>query len=111
MLNDDKHRIIAAIFRQLIAHARLEGNRTYGHIGDHVGLPAIAVPQYLDTIGVYCQMRNLPPLPVIAVSQATGRPGQGYTGRIDNLEEQQDRVRCYNWDTVNPDAIRDLMAN
>ena len=110
MLNSDKHRLITAVFSDLMDCARRGDNITYLNLGRKTGIPAVSVGHYLDPIAVYCKMSNLPPITVLVVQTGSGEPGTGYLGRIDNIDEQRKQVYRHNWSTLSPNVIAELMA-
>lgn len=45
----------------------------------------------------YCKQHQLPPLDVIAIDPATGRPGDEFLRDVRDLSAQQSRVFLYDW--------------
>ena len=82
---------------------------TYAFLGKLVGLPAAAIGRSLYPIQYFCKQQGLPPLTVLVVNQATGRPGEGLD--VDDFAKMVQEVFEYDWisykapgSEVGPDA-------
>ena len=51
----------------------------------------------LHYIYCYCKQHHLPPLNVIVIDPASGRPGDEFLRDVRNLSAQQSRVFLYDW--------------
>lgn len=68
---------------------------TYSFLGKLVGLPAAAIGRSLYPIQYFCKQQGLPPLTVLVVNQATGRPGEGLD--VDDFAKMVQEVFEFNW--------------
>jgi len=68
---------------------------TYSFAGKLVGLPAAAIGKSLYPIQYFCKQQGLPPLTVLVVNQATGRPGEGLD--VDDFAKMVQEVFEYDW--------------
>lgn len=57
----------------------------YGELCNRAGVPHLtkSVGSFLQEIALWCQSAGYPPLNALAVSAATGIPGEGYDGAGD----------------------------
>ena len=82
---------------------------TYGELAEKIGMQrsaAHAMWQFLEPVMRYCDRRRLPPLTVLVVSKATGRPSAGLlTVNVDDageVDEAQRRVKEHDWPATTP---------
>jgi hypothetical protein len=68
---------------------------TYAFLGKLVGLPAAAIGRSLYPIQYFCKQQGLPPLTVLVVNQATGRPGEGLD--VDDFAKMVQEVFEFDW--------------
>jgi hypothetical protein len=69
---------------------------TYGELGQHLGLPNIAVGHALGAIYRYCETHGLPKLTSIVVRNDSGKPGFAEFDNCD-IPGEQARVFSYQW--------------
>ena len=69
---------------------------TYEELGQHLGLPSIAVVEALGPIFRYCQAKGLPLLNAIVVSKTSGKPGLHELMKYD-VPEEQAKVFGHQW--------------
>lgn len=69
---------------------------TYEEIGQHLGLPSIAVGRALGAVYRYCEIRGLPKLTSIVVKKDSGKPGFAEFDNCD-IPGEQARVFSYQW--------------
>ena len=55
----------------------------------------------------YCDQNKLPPLTVLIVSKAKGKPGAGFI-TAENVDKAREKVFNYNWFAVYPPAAETL---
>ncbi len=82
-------------FWPLLAFAARE-QRVVSHslLSQLTGFPDTGIVLYY--IDCYCKQHHLPPLGVIAIDPATGRPGES-SCEVADLSAQQSRVFLYDW--------------
>lgn len=68
---------------------------TYDFAGKLTGLPAVAIGRDLLPIQYFCKQQGLPPLTVLVVNQATGRPGEGLL--VDDFALTLQEVFNFDW--------------
>lgn len=88
----------AAVHRQLL---------TYDILARHTGMHAAGFGPILEHIQSYCLEHGLPPLTVIVVNKASGRPGEGFVAASD-LPQAFLNVFDYDWNSTScplPDAL------
>lgn len=102
MVQQDRD-LAGRIWPVLLALALERRTITYGQLGERVGAdPRFEIPRGLDPIQEHCDANNLPPLTIIVVSAATGRPSKGFLRK--NLG-REDEVFTFRWERVeNPFA-------
>jgi hypothetical protein len=69
---------------------------TYEELGQHLGLPSVAVVEALGPILRYCQSKGLPLLNLIVVNKNTGKPTYEEFRKYD-IPEQQAKVFLHKW--------------
>jgi hypothetical protein len=57
----------------------------YKILSQSTGIPKPALGKFLDIIAKYCNKHNIPPLTAIVVSSQTGKPGEGFYYKNDDL--------------------------
>ena len=68
---------------------------SYSTLSQLTGFPEPGI--VLHCIHWYCKQHQLPPLNVIAIDPATGRPGDEFLRDVRDLPAQQSRVFLYDW--------------
>jgi hypothetical protein len=82
----------------LVLSARNQQILSYSTIGRLIKAMPVSMGKILDPIQKYCEHHKLPPLTAIAVNEATGLPGEGFTAaKIEEIFEAQARVFVFNW--------------
>lgn len=103
-----RHQRASQIWPLLI---RAAGNRriyTYKEVAEALGMPGAwrSIGGFLGPIMHYCQQDKVPPLTVLVVNQATGRPGVGLTtaGELnpERVKTEQERVFAHDWSRIIP---------
>ena len=74
-----KYERASQIWAVLAWAAKNRQTLTYRHLAKLIGVPTVALGQFLDPIYVYCKKKNLPPLTVIVVQKDSGLPGPGFS--------------------------------
>jgi hypothetical protein len=69
---------------------------TYEELGEHLGLPNVAVGRALDPIYRYCLSKELPLLTLIVVNKKSGKPDNEEFS-THNIPEEQAKVFRYEW--------------
>lgn len=72
---------------------------TYGELGQHLGLPAIAVGEAVGPVYRYCKAKGLPLLNFIVVNEETGRPSLDIAKNYD-IPAEQAKVFRHEWLSV-----------
>ena len=80
----------------LIFAAREQRVISYSMLAQITGCPE-PPETVLYFIHCYCRQQQLPPLNVIVVDPATGRPGEEIPRDLRDLSAQQSRVFVYDW--------------
>jgi hypothetical protein len=94
----------------LIGNAARREINTYGNIGELIGVPAIAVGQFLNPIYGFCEQNELPRLTTLVVRQNTGEPGDGYPGPRNTISADREQVYQYDWFGIFPPTLDQLGA-
>jgi hypothetical protein len=69
---------------------------TYEELGQHLGLPTVAVGAALGPIYRYCQSKGLPLLNLIVVRKDTGKPENKDFSEYD-IPKEQAKVFLHTW--------------
>ena len=69
---------------------------TYEELGQHLGLPSVAVGDALGPIYRYCQLKGLPLLNLIVVRKDTGKPENDEFSEYD-IPKEQAKVFLHTW--------------
>lgn len=86
------------VWNALCAAAAQKQTLTYGRLGEVVGVHHRAVRFILAPIQDYCLQEKLPPLTILAVSQQTSQPSEGFIAwDTANIEEGLASVFGYAW--------------
>ena len=99
----------AQIWPILTYAASLRATLTYRRLGELIGAPPVALGDWMEPVQSYCILRELPPLTVLVVSDATGIPGDGFTG-ADNVSQAQANVFQRDWREVHVPSAAELAA-
>ena len=86
----------AQLWSVLVFAARHQEIVSYLMIERLTGIPRQGVSPYLNLIHEYCEDKQWPSLAVLAVNEATGKPGSKYWAKIDVLAAQS-RVFAFDW--------------
>ena len=70
---------------------------TYEELGEHLGLPTVAVGRALGPIFHYCESRELPLLNFIVVRKDTGKPEKFEEFSNHDIPSEQARVFRHKW--------------
>lgn len=89
------------IWQLLIGAARVRQTLTYSMVADAIGMGAGTLAQPLELVMGFCDRNGLPPLTVLVVNQATGRPGAGLS-TLEELNRDRERVFNYPWFRLAP---------
>jgi putative restriction endonuclease len=86
--------------------ARKRTSITYGNLGKAIGIHQRPVRYVLGLIQDYCLSEKLPPLTILVVEAATGRPSAGFIAwDTDSLGDGRQKVFELSWQTLpNPFA-------
>jgi len=79
--------VLAATHRQVL---------TYDIVSKLTGVPRPAIGGFLDPIQQYCQVKKIPPLTVLVVSEKSGIPGEGFIAAQD-VPKAQTEVFSFDW--------------
>lgn len=99
----------AQIWHILIAAARQRQTFTYKMISDLTGAFPAGLGVVLGHIMRHCERHALPPLTVLVVQSATGKPGEGLLTSHDH-DADRERVFAHEWYQVRPPTPDDLAA-
>ena len=69
---------------------------TYGIVEKLTGVPQFGLGRLLEPVQSYCMLHKLPPLTILVVSEATGKPGAGFVAAED-IPKTQIEVFKYDW--------------
>lgn len=69
---------------------------SYEELGEHLGLPTIAVGHALGPIYRYCQAKELPLLNLIVVRKDSGKPENDEFDKYD-IPNEQAKIFSYKW--------------
>jgi hypothetical protein len=83
------------IWPVLALSARMQRVLTYGEIDDFTGIPAVSQGRPLYLIHCYCKSKGYPLLNSLAVSQATGFPGDTFPDHMKEAEFLVERARVF----------------
>lgn len=78
---------------------------TYTEVSNEIEIHPRQVGAYLNPIKLYCIVKDLPPLTIIAVSQQSRSPGKGfYPGQERGISFVQQQLQVFNrdWKEINP---------
>ena len=99
----------AQMWSVLALAARTRQVLTYSIMSQLTGMATAGVGGALEPVQSYCLLKNLPPLTVLVVSEATGNPGSGFSGASD-VQEAQARVFAHDWFEHRAPSPEDLAA-
>ena len=86
------------IWQILISKAHNRQTITYGILADLLGFKGAGV--FADKLGhimYFCIQNNLPHLTVLVVNEKTGKPGEGFTEIVSDLDVERENVFKRNW--------------
>ena len=84
------------VWQVLTSAARNRQILTYELLAKAIGMGAGTLAGPLGCVMYYCQQRGLPPLTVLVVGKAGGRPGIGLI-TSKNVNIDRERVYAHNW--------------
>ena len=93
----------------LVAARAAEGRITYGELAGQLGVSARGTGPYLNPLLRWCRLNGLPPLPVIVVNKASGRPSTG-NYEPSTIAAETRRVRAHDWSAVLPPTRHQLAS-
>jgi len=86
------------IWQILISKAHNRQTITYGILADLLGFERAGVFAYkLGHIMHFCTQNNLPHLTILVVNEKTGKPGDGFTEIVEDLNVEREKVFKHNW--------------
>ena len=86
------------IWQILISKAHNRQTITYGILADLLGFERADVLAYkLGHIMHFCKQNNLPHLTILVVNKKTGKPGDGFTEIVEDLNVERENVFKHNW--------------
>ena len=82
----------------LVALAGEHRKIRYGQLGEQLGAhPYTGIPRGLAPIQDHCEANGLPPLTILVVSAASGRPGSGF---YDHNRGREEEVFGFDWASI-----------
>lgn len=85
------------------------GLMTYGEFADQLGIAAQGTGPFLTPLLRWCRLNGLPPLPIIVVEKATGRPAGGDYDAA-TMDAETERVRKHDWSAVTKPTHDELLS-
>lgn len=88
----------AKVWPILVSVARNRGVITYKELGDSIGIHHRVVNHVLGVIQTHCLHNRLPPLTILVVNKASGRPGTGFVAwQVDDIDTGLGEVYGKDW--------------
>lgn len=100
---------ITETFRVLMSCAQRGESIAYGQLAGTISVNPQNVGPYLDLIVLYCRMMACPDITVLAVRKDTDKPGTGYWGSPELIDEERAHVFGHHWHEISPTSIVDVM--
>ena len=100
---------ILLVWEELVEVALLKSTVRYEELQGRAGIGFEILIRRLDAIYYFCKQNELPPLPVLAISNTqpfVGQPGKGYFG-ID-IPSETEQVQNFDWMSVPHPTTADL---
>jgi hypothetical protein len=104
-----RHERAAQVWSLLVYAATVQQTLSYTMIEKMTGIPRYTLGGILRPIQRYCERKNIPRLNVLAVSQDTGLPGEGFHLKdAASIFQEQARVFVHDWFVSKPPSPDDL---
>lgn len=103
MGHENRHKLAALIYAELIKVANSKTTVTYGNLASSVGRDptkeGLAVSSSLKSVHKWCAANNYPSIDSLVVNQKTGEVGDWLGSQINPASERE-RVFAFRWDRV-----------